>query len=101
MTFLLGLPDFMFVLEIMCNCHLSLKDTNKAVTLSPILSGVPQGSGLGPLLFFVHTSDMVVGLENKTVQYANDSTFVGVVKSPLMRNEAALSLNCDMKWIRE
>ncbi|XP_064117688.1 uncharacterized protein LOC135223114 [Macrobrachium nipponense] len=36
------------------------------------------------------------GLENKIVQYADDASLVGVVKSPLMRNKAALSLNQDM-----
>ncbi|XP_066952315.1 uncharacterized protein [Macrobrachium rosenbergii] len=51
---------------------------------------------------FTYTSDMVVGLENKIVLVADDATLVGVVKSPLMRNEAALDLSSDMdrisKW---
>ncbi|XP_064111501.1 uncharacterized protein LOC135218993 [Macrobrachium nipponense] len=57
----------------------------------PILSRVPQGSVLDPLISR-YTSYMVVGLKNRIVQY-DDATIVGVVKSPLTRNEAALSLN--------
>ncbi|XP_064087511.1 nucleolar protein dao-5-like [Macrobrachium nipponense] len=44
---------------------------------------------------------MAVGLENKIVQYPDDATLVGVVKSPLMRNEATLSLSRDMERISE
>lgn len=69
----------------------------------PIVSGVLQGNVLGPLLFLVlvHTSDMVVGLENKIAQHVDDATLVGVILSSLMRYEAALSLSCDMKQISD
>ena len=50
-----------------------------------VVSGVPQGSGLGPLLFLLYTSDLFSILENKLISYADDSTLMAVVPSPCVR----------------
>ena len=47
-----------------------------------VVSGVPKGSVLGPLLFLLYTSELFSILENRLIGYADDSTLIAVVPSP-------------------
>ena len=67
--------------------------------LRPVLSGVPQGSVLGPLLFILYTHDMWFDLENLLVSYADDATLLAVVPSPDARVGVCNSLNRDLAKI--
>ena len=61
-----------------------------------IVSGVPQGSILGSLLFLLKTSELFSILENKLFGYADDSTLIAVVISPLGRFTVADSMKRDL-----
>ena len=66
-----------------------------------VLSGVPQGSVLGQLLFLLYTSELFSILENKLISYADDSTLMSVVPSPGVRVAVAEFLIRDLGRVSE
>ena len=66
-----------------------------------VVSGVPQGCVLGPLLFLLYTSELFYILENKMIDYDDDSTLIAVVPSPGVRVAVAESLSRDLMKVSE
>ena len=56
---------------------------------------------MGPLLFFLYTSELISILENKPIGYADDSTLIAVVPSPGLRVAVAESLSRDLVHVSE
>ena len=68
---------------------------------SDVVSGVPQGSVLGPLFFTLYTASMLRGLSCLHVAYADDTTIYVVVPKPADRTAASLRLSNDLNFIRD
>ena len=67
----------------------------------PIVSAVPQGSVLGPLLFILYTSEMFELVEDRLYAYGDDSTLLAVVFKPTNRPTVVVSLSRDLDKIQE
>ena len=65
---------------------------------APILSGVPQGSVLGPLLFLVYINDLECGIKSQIKFFADDTSLYSVVKDPVV---SASELQHDLDIISE
>ena len=66
-----------------------------------VVSGVLQGSDLGPLLFLWYTLGIFSILKNELIGDSDDSAFLSVVPSPGVRAMAAGSQNRDHGKVSE
>ena len=66
--------------------------------LENVVSGVPQGSVLGPLLFLLYTAELFSS-GKQLYGYTDDSTLVAVVPSPGERVAVSESMNRDLNRV--
>jgi hypothetical protein len=71
--------------------------------LIPVLSGVPQGTVLGPVLFLVHIRNIANGLSPGTsaTSFADDTRVQRGVNSASDCSELQADLNCIYQWAGE
>ena len=84
-------------------CREFLSDRRRRVVVDaaasewiPIVTGMPQVSVLGPLLFIINASKMSELVENRLFAYADDFTLLAVVRKLADRPAVAASLNRDL-----
>jgi len=63
-----------------------------------VLSGVPQGSVLGTLLFLVYINDLDTGLINELLKFANDTKVFGKITDGSNRESFQEDLNRLVNW---
>ena len=69
---------------------------------SSIESGVPQGSVLGPVLFFVFINDLEINIKSNIKFFADDTMLFSIVNdSALSANNLNRDLNIIQQWAYE
>ena len=69
-----------------------------AANFNDVLSGVPQGSVLGPLLFLIYINDLEINIKSQIRFFADDTMLYSIVKNP---NISASELNQDLEIIHQ
>ena len=68
---------------------------------SPVISGVPQGTVLGPLLFLILISDIDIGVLNaKVVSFADDTRLYSKISYVEYCDSLQSDLNCVYDWAK-
>ena len=87
-----------FFVSYLSNRHQRVGINGSYSEYSKILSGVPQGSVLGPLLFLIYINDLEKNLKSQVKFYADDTMLYSIVKDPA---QSAADLNHDLDLIQK
>jgi len=63
-----------------------------------VLSGVPQGSVLGPILFLIYINDLDHGIWNWLLKFADDTKIFGEVGNSSQQQKMQQDLNTSQEW---
>ena len=63
-----------------------------------VLSGVPRGSVLGPILFLVYINDVDLEVENDILKFADDTKLYGIVTNIAQAESMQKDLNGLIRW---
>ena len=64
----------------------------------PVLSGVPQGSVLGPILFLIYINDLEEGMTSKILKFADDTKVFRKIKGSGDKQQLHDDIDKVIKW---
>ena len=64
----------------------------------PVLSGVPQGSVLGPILFLIYINDLEEGVTSKILKFADDTKLFRKIKGNGDKQQLQDDIDKLIKW---
>ena len=78
------LPDNIYIIlkSYLENRYFLIKYREEYTSLHPVLSGVPQGSVLGPLLYLLYTADLPTTADSITATFAGDTAVLATHEDP-------------------
>ena len=67
----------------------------------PVLSGVPQGSVLGPILFLIYINDIEEGVTSKILKFAVDTKLFRKIKGNGDKQQLQDDIDILIKWSKK
>ena len=64
----------------------------------PVLSGVPQGSVLGPILFLIYINDLEEGVTSTILKFADDTKLFRKIKGNGDKQQLQDDIDQLIKW---
>ena len=82
----------------LCNRHMRVVVDGESSSETKVLSGVPQGTVLGPLLFLVHINDLPDSVTSRVRLFADDCLLYRMIRSPKDQEDLQKDLQSLEVW---